>query len=261
MSVDVAPSPSPPIVDDANEPDDDAPTPAEEDKSPEILRLEAVGDAFAEVLRDPRVAAGYMRWFRGQCRDHVLANDAPPGVVQCERACEALGLGQSRTYIRVPEDYYSFDVTYRRFILRSPSDDHLCKTVVFHNKAYRPASDLDELDPRYPKYIAVIVQYTGAVATGKLIDFVRVLGGDSRPKKAYNFRLAPAGEALRLTGFAHNEVAPVGMRSPVPLIMSKAITELVPPMFYVGAGHKDWKLAFPCQEFIERTGCHVADLS
>lgn len=140
------------------------------------------------------------------------------------------------------------------------SDDHLCKTVVFENRAWRriPGQE-DELDPRNSRFYLVIVQYTAAANTGKLLDFVRSLTENSLPKKSYNFRLA--GDAVELTGYGHNEVAPVGTTKKIPIIISAAITKLVPPMFYAGAGHRDWKLALPVDEFLDRTGCMVADLS
>lgn len=258
MPGEIGPSPSPSLPDDASQPNEDS-EPREVEKSPEIIRLERVGDIFTNILRDPKVASRYMDWFRKQCRSYKLPSEVPPGVLQCQAACLQLGL--PGIYIEVPSDYYSYDVAYRRFILRSPSDDHLCKSVVFINKNWRPEPGQDELDPKNSKYYLVIVQYTGACNTGKLIDFVRALDGNVRSKKAYNFRLAPSEEALELTGFAHNEVAPVGTNKKVPVIMASAITKLVPPMFYVGAGHRDWKLAFAVDEFLDETGCMVADLS
>lgn len=51
------------------------------------------------------------------------------------------------------------------------------------------------------------------------------------------------------------------MNQNIPIIMSKSITDLHPPVFYLGAGHKDWKLGMPILDFINATKCLVADLS
>jgi len=51
------------------------------------------------------------------------------------------------------------------------------------------------------------------------------------------------------------------MRQPIPVILSKSITEIRPSVFYMGGGHVDWKLAMPTDAFIKATNCFIADLS
>ena len=63
-------------------------------------------------------------------------------------------------------------------------------------------------------------QYTSRLHTEKLNSIVyrRSQGGLS--KKQVNLRLAPEDVSLELTGFGHNAVSPVGMATPIPLVMS-----------------------------------------
>ncbi|KAF7727856.1 hypothetical protein EC973_006969, partial [Apophysomyces ossiformis] len=79
-------------------------------------------------------------------------------------------------------------------------------------------------------------------------------------KKFYNFRLADPEVSYSLTGFKKGGVCPVGMNQPIPIILAKSITELEPPVMYLGAGHIDWKLGLPVQAFIDATKCMIADL-
>jgi hypothetical protein len=277
---DIVPSPSPALTDDgaASEPSEDQQT---TEKSPELIRLEAVASVFSNLLRDPKIVEAYMKDYRSRCQSQVvvrrdtpregqqsdstgqnnLSDDTPRGVVQCETEIQSLNI-LHRQYIVVDPNYYSFDIGYRQHILGAPAPEHLCKSVVFVNKNYKPIAGIEgDLNPLNPKYYLVIVQFLYACNNVKLIDFVRKLGGDALPRSRYNFRLAPSEVALELTGFSHNEVAPVGTTAKIPVIISKAITELVPKVFYAGAGHRDWKLVFDTDEFLEKTGCMIADLS
>lgn len=50
------------------------------------------------------------------------------------------------------------------------------------------------------------------------------------------------------------------MDQPVPVILAESITKLNPPVLFIGAGHIDWKLALPVQDFIKATNCMITDL-
>ncbi|CAG8630756.1 2843_t:CDS:2, partial [Gigaspora margarita] len=65
-------------------------------------------------------------------------------------------------------------------------------------------------------------------------------------------------KAFNITLIEH--MSPIGMNQKLPIIVAKSITELKPPVFYLGAGHVDWKLALPIKNFIDVTGCLIADL-
>ncbi|KAI4364857.1 hypothetical protein MLD38_020893 [Melastoma candidum] len=53
------------------------------------------------------------------------------------------------------------------------------------------------------------------------------------------------------TGFEHNAVTCVGMKSNIPVILDKAIVKLRPNFFWLGGGETDLKLSIPTSEFID----------
>ena len=93
------------------------------------------------------------------------------------------------------------------------------------------------------------------------MNFVRTLKNKQISKKYYNFRVTDGEKSVRLTGFENNGVSPIGMIFQIPIILTSTITELQPPVFYLGAGHIDWKLALPIKNFIHATNCFITDLS
>ncbi|KAF9128778.1 hypothetical protein BGW39_004770 [Mortierella sp. 14UC] len=137
-----------------------------------------------------------------------------------------------------------------------PSTYHLCKSLVFENTKFKqdPAKAVDE-----GRFWCVVVQYEGAVNITKLEKAVREKTGASR--KATHLRIAPAEKSLELTGFSTNGVSPVGMKTDLPILVSKELAELSPPIFYLGAGHVDWKIAVPLEGFVEKWNASVTDFS
>ncbi|KAJ1671179.1 hypothetical protein GGF38_001001, partial [Coemansia sp. RSA 25] len=104
--------------------------------------------------------------------------------------------------------------------------------------------------------------YTQSIDTGALADFVRTNNSGGLlvlARKHFNFRLSE--KSLELTGFTNNAVCPLGMTQKLPIILCEAITRLRPPVFWLGAGHVDYKLAMPVDRFIQATECMVADIS
>jgi hypothetical protein len=55
-------------------------------------------------------------------------------------------------------------------------------------------------------------------------------------KQYYNFRLAPEDISDSLSGFRHNAVTPVGMATPLPIIVSHKIAMLQPDFFWLVRG-------------------------
>jgi hypothetical protein len=53
-------------------------------------------------------------------------------------------------------------------------------------------------------------------------------------KKHFNLRLCPEDVSDRLSGFGHNGVSPVGLATPLPVILSHRITRLAPDFFFMG---------------------------
>jgi prolyl-tRNA editing enzyme YbaK/EbsC (Cys-tRNA(Pro) deacylase) len=74
-------------------------------------------------------------------------------------------------------------------------------------------------------------------------------------------RLAPEEKSFELTGYKSGGVTPIGLSNPkLPIILSKSITQLNPPLLYLGSGHRDWKVAFPINEFLQATKIFICDI-
>ncbi|KAG0047598.1 hypothetical protein BGZ83_007357 [Gryganskiella cystojenkinii] len=165
-------------------------------------------------------------------------------------------LARQCRFFHVASDYYDWSYEKRARVLGCPSTFHLCKSLVFENTKFKQ----DESKPvDEGRYWCVLVQYEGNVNTGKLEKAVREITGASR--KATHLRIAPAEKSLELTGFTNNGVSPVGLTTELPILMSSAIAELSPAVFYLGAGHVDWKIALPTQAFVEKWNATVVDFS
>ncbi|KAG0218776.1 hypothetical protein BGX33_005932 [Mortierella sp. NVP41] len=158
--------------------------------------------------------------------------------------------------LNMPDDYYSWPLTQRAKVMGCPSTFHLCKTLTFENTKWKQ----DETKPvDADRYFIVVVQYEGAVNITKLEKAVREKTGATR--KATHLRIAPAEKSLELTGFATGGVCAVGMKTDLPILLSAALAELSPPIFYLGAGHLDWKIAVPFEGFVEKWNARVVDFS
>ncbi|GJJ75940.1 hypothetical protein EMPS_08298 [Entomortierella parvispora] len=159
-------------------------------------------------------------------------------------------------FFHVASDYYDWPLDQRARVMGCPSTFHLCKSLVFENTKWKQ----DESKPvDADRYWCVLVQYEGSVNITKLEKAVRERTGSSR--KGMHLRIAPAEKSLELTGFTNNGVSPVGMATDLPILISSRIAELSPAIFYLGAGHVDWKIALPTQEFVEKWGASVIDFS
>ncbi|KAF9361486.1 hypothetical protein BGX26_002836 [Mortierella sp. AD094] len=163
--------------------------------------------------------------------------------------------GQCR-FFHVSSDYYDWSYEQRARVMACPSTFHLCKTLIFENTKWKQdeSKAVDE-----DRYWCVIVQYEGAVNITKLEKAAREKTGASR--KGMHLRIAPAEKSHELTGFTTNSVSPVGMKTNLPIFVSTAIASLSPPLFYLGAGHVDWKIALPVQSFVEKWNASVVDFS
>lgn len=63
----------------------------------------------------------------------------------------------------------------------------------------------------------------------------------------------------QLTGFRHNAVSPVGLATPLPIILSDRVAALQPPVFWLGGGEADLKVCLPVERFVEAYGATVVD--
>lgn len=62
-------------------------------------------------------------------------------------------------------------------------------------------------------------------------------------RQFFNPRLVPEEVSDQLSGFAHNAVSPVGLATPIPIIMSDRVAALQPRVFWLGGGEPDLKCA------------------
>ncbi|KAI9091831.1 YbaK/aminoacyl-tRNA synthetase-associated domain-containing protein, partial [Phlyctochytrium arcticum] len=154
----------------------------------------------------------------------------------------------------VESDYYDWSLEQRAERLKAPKIDHLCKTILFENTKWK---DTDHSNPRY---LLVVVQYVDKMNAQKLMNFVRDLGNKAVARKWYNMRVASEEKNREMTGFEPGGVTPFGTSKSLPIIVTENITKLDPPIIYLGAGHKDWKVCIEVKALIRSTKCFVADL-
>ncbi|CAI9278432.1 unnamed protein product [Lactuca saligna] len=153
------------------------------------------------------------------------------------------------SFKRVPSDYYDWSFEARRDILGAASIHHLCKSIVLVNT--QAASNITDCsDPQNSKYYVVVVQYTARFSAENVKNFLYSLNNGKIPKKRFNLRLAPEEISHNLTGFEHNGVTCVGMKTDIPVILDEAIAKLNPDFFWLGGGEIDLKLGIRTSEFI-----------
>ena len=60
--------------------------------------------------------------------------------------------------------------------------------------------------------------------------------------KFFKLRLAKEQQAIDMTGYEFNGITPFMMKTDIPVILSKRITELEPAYLWFGGGRADLKL-------------------
>ncbi|KAI3756541.1 hypothetical protein L1987_56362 [Smallanthus sonchifolius] len=164
------------------------------------------------------------------------------------------------SFKRVPSDYYDWSLEARRDILAAASIHHLCKSIVLVNT--QAASDITDCSNRQnSKYYVVVVQYTARFSADTVKFFLYTLNNGKIPKKRFNLRLAPEDISHKLTGFEHNGVTCVGMKTDIPVILDEAIVKLHPDYFWLGGGEIDLKLGIRTSEFINFTKPFIVNCS
>lgn len=156
---------------------------------------------------------------------------------------------QNFSFRRVPSDYYQWSLEARRDVLRAASVNHLCKSIVLVN-TQAPTNITDCKDRYNSKYYVVIVQYTARFNAEAVRNFLYTLNNGKIAKKKFNMRLAPEEISRSLTGYEHNAVTCIGMKTNIPVILDEAITKLQPEFFWLGGGEVDLKLGINTHEFI-----------
>ncbi|KAK9927531.1 hypothetical protein M0R45_024712 [Rubus argutus] len=177
-------------------------------------------------------------------------NDAVVGGTEARLSAILKANGVSDfSFKRVASDYYDWPLEARRDALSAASVHHLCKSVVLVNTQAQ-SSVVDCSDRNNSKYYLVVVQYTARFNAEAVKNFLYSLNEGKIAKKKFNLRLAPEETSIQLTGFEHNAVTCVGMKTEIPVILDEAIQKLNPDFFWLGGGEIDLKLGIKTSEFI-----------
>lgn len=166
---------------------------------------------------------------------------------------KALAAGLKRfKFVRCDDTYYDWSLEKRRRYLDAPSTMHLCKSIIMVNKNWKGEEGVDELDRCNSKYYCCIVSYNTKLSAQDLMRIIKELNVQTnRPppsNKNLHFRLAD--DCIGVTGFPPNGVTPVGLKTPMPIVLDKELTTLEPPMFWMGGGEVNLKLSVDTREFI-----------
>ncbi|KAL1371207.1 hypothetical protein HN51_001428 [Arachis hypogaea] len=164
------------------------------------------------------------------------------------------------SFKRVPPDYYDWSLEARRDALAAHSIHHLCKSIVLVN-TQAPANVVDCSDRKNSKYYVVVVQYTARFNAEAVKNFLYSLNNGSIAKKKFNMRLAPEQTSTDLTGYGHNAVTCIGMKTDIPVILDEAIVKLTPDFFWLGGGEVDLKLGIRTSQLIRFVNPFIVNCS
>lgn len=174
--------------------------------------------------------------------------EAAASPVQQRLAAELVSKGlRNHRFVRAPAEYYDRPLEFRRDVLGAASVDHLCKSIIMEN------TRVEEGEKDVIKYWLVIVQYSAQLHSDKLRQAVQAIHaekGIKLSKSKVNMRLCDEEISDRLSGFEHNAVSPVGIATPLPILMSHRILELRPDFFWLGGGEVDLKLGISAKSFV-----------
>ncbi|KMS97852.1 hypothetical protein BVRB_5g122820 [Beta vulgaris subsp. vulgaris] len=150
----------------------------------------------------------------------------------------------------VPSDYYDRPLEARRHLLSAPSIHHLCKSIVLVNTQAQ-SHVIDCNNRNNSKFYVAVVQYTARFNAEMVKNYLYSLNEGKVPKKKFNLRLAPEELSNNLTGFGHNAVTCIGMKTDIPVILDEAIAKLSPDFFWLGGGEVYLKMGIRTSEFIQ----------
>lgn len=185
--------------------------------------------------------------------------DHGPITHRLDQELTSKGVGL-RCFVRCPPDYYQQPLEFRQSCLQAHSTNHLCKTIIMQNtRIDQPLPGTHLTDVSNGKYYMVLVQYAARLNAEKLRNIVKKHTNGKLSKKMINVRLVAEEISDELSGFGHNSVTPVGIKTRLPIIMSHRIAALVPDFFWLGAGEVDLKVGMSAGEFIEAYKPIVAD--
>lgn len=84
---------------------------------------------------------------------------------------------------------------------------------------------------------------------------------DRLSKKRFHFQLADDQVGFELSGFGHNAISPIGMKTDMPVIVCRRILEVPNSIIFLGGGKVDVKLALPVADVISATKAFVGDIT
>lgn len=161
--------------------------------------------------------------------------------------------------VRCPDPYYTWTLEKRRSYLSAPAVSHLTKSIVMVNTRHEGPSDPSH--PTSSKYLCCVVPYDAKIDSDKLRAAIRAMflerGLPTPSIKAFNYRLGE--DCIQVTGYVPNGVTPLGLLTPMPVVVAKQITELRPEEFWLGAGEVSLKWRVQIDEFFQCFNPFVID--
>ncbi|KAF7137362.1 hypothetical protein RHSIM_Rhsim07G0106500 [Rhododendron simsii] len=154
-----------------------------------------------------------------------------------------------KSQVAIGEIGFGQGMEYGYYISVTATVYHTCALGVRVN-TQAPSNVTDCSDHNYSKYYVVVVQYTARFNAETVKNFLYALNDGRIPKKKFNLRLAPEEISQKLTGYEHNAVTCVGMKTDIPVILDEAIVKLNPEFFWLGGGEVDLKLGIRTSEFV-----------
>ncbi|KAF6001489.1 hypothetical protein F1559_001985 [Cyanidiococcus yangmingshanensis] len=170
----------------------------------------------------------------------------------------AIGLRHCQ-FRRCPTAYYSWTLEQRRQYLEpAPTVYHLCKSLVLENIRVTD-QDGSACSSVAPLYVCVVLPYPARLHADKVTQAVR-----SSPelctcfpvsRSQIRYQVAAAETCEQLTGYGYNAVTPLGMRTPMPILVASALVTWLQrcgdDFFWLGGGATDLKLNVSLSEFID----------
>ncbi|TNJ26479.1 YbaK/prolyl-tRNA synthetase-like protein [Giardia muris] len=136
--------------------------------------------------------------------------------------------------MKTPTNYYDLPLERRPSLLDPcPSTAFLIKSIVLENTK----APLDARAPIFSRYYLILVQYVRRFSSARFHTAMRQLARTdpnyaNLTKNDFTWRFADEETATALTGAPHNGIGPIGLRTPIPVVVDAAILEL--PYVWVG---------------------------
>ena len=123
----------------------------------------------------------------------------------------------------------------------------------------------------YSKYYCLVIQYTTRMNSTRLNKVLRELAKVSARK--LNLRLVPADINAEISGYLHNGVTPLGIKTKMPIIISDKLLNFIPKSrngtnennniddyMWLGAGEVNLKWRISLTQFINHFKPFILDI-